>query len=103
MDQLAAIVSANIVGIHTVLAVCGVVDPDNRNLIRTGEVLTSIADFGVFDSDRDVVDMVKRLSSRTMNDSRVNLGTVNIKKVQDLVWRINDRQKFGQDLDPNAG
>ena len=31
MDKLAAIVAANIYGIHTVLAVCGVVDPDNRN------------------------------------------------------------------------
>ena len=92
MAQLAYIVASNIAGIHTVLAVCGVVDTDNRNLIRTGEGFTSIADFGVFDSNRDVVDMVKSLSSRTMNDSRVNLGTVNIKKVQDLVWWINDRQ-----------
>ena len=100
MAQLAAIVASEIAGIHTVLAVCGVVDPDNRNLIRTGEGLTSIADFGVFDSDRDVVDMEKRLSSRTINDGRVNLGTVHIKKIWALVWWINDRQKFGQDLDP---
>ena len=35
MAQLAAIVAANISGIHTVLDVCGVTDPDNRNLIRT--------------------------------------------------------------------
>ena len=40
MAQLAAIVAANIAGIHTVLAVCGMIDPDNRNLIRTGEGLT---------------------------------------------------------------
>ena len=69
-------------------------------MIRNGEGLTSIADFGVFDSDRDVVDMAKRLSSRTMNDGRINIGTVHIKKIQALVWWINDRQKFGQDLDP---
>ena len=100
MDQLAAIVSANIAGIHTVLDVCGVVDPDNHNLICTGEGLTSIADFGFFDSDRNVVDVVKRLSSRTMNNVRITIGTVHIKKIQGLVWWINDRQKFGQDLDP---
>ena len=100
MAQLAAIVAANTTGIHTVLAGCGVVDPDNRNLICTGEGLNSIADFGVFDSDRDVVEMAKRLSSCTFNDGRVNLGTVHIKKIQALVWWINDRQKFGQDLDP---
>ena len=100
MAQLAAIVAANTAGIHTVLAVCGVVDADDRNLIRTGKGLTSIADFGVFDSDRDVVDMAKRLSSRTINDGRVNLGTVHIKKIQALVWWIYDRQKFGQYLDP---
>ena len=97
MAQLAAIVAANIYGIRTVLAVCGVVDPDNRNLIRNGEGLTSIADFGVFDSDHDVVDMAKRLSSRTINDGRVNLGKVHIKNIQALVWWINYRQKFGQD------
>ena len=100
MAQLAAIFAANIVGIHTVLAVCGVIDPDNRHLICTGKGLTSFADFGVFDSDRDVVHMSNRLSSRTINDGRVNLGTVHIKNIQALVWWINDRQKFGQDLDP---
>ena len=61
MAELADIVAANIASIRTVLAVCGVVDPDNRNLICTGEGLTSIADFSVFDSDRDVVDMGKLL------------------------------------------
>ena len=99
MAQLAAIAAANIDGIHTVLAVCGVVDPNNRNLIRTGKGLTSIADFGVFDSDCDVVDMVKRLSRRTIKNGRVNIGTVHVKKIQALVCWINDRKKSGQDLD----
>ena len=100
MDQLAAIVATNIAGIHTVLALCGVIDPDNRNLIRTGEGITSIAYFGVFDSDHDVVDTAKRLSSRTINNGRVNIGTVHIKNIQALVWWINDSQKFGQYLYP---
>ena len=78
MSQLTAIVAAKISGIHTVLTVCGVVDPDNRNLIRTGKGITLIAEFGVFDSDRDVVDMAKRISSRTISDGRVNIGTVHI-------------------------
>ena len=91
MAQLAAIVAANIDGIHIVLAVCGLVDPDYLNLIRTGEGLTSISDFGVFDSDRDVVDMAKRLSSRTINNGRVNLGMLHIQKIQALAWWITDR------------
>ena len=81
MTKLAAIVTVNISGIHTVLAVCGVVDPDNHNLIRTSKGLTSIVDFGVFDSDHDVVDMVKHLSRRTINDGHVNLGIVHIKNI----------------------
>ena len=44
--------------------------------------------------------MAKQLSSRTINYVRVNIGTVHIKTIQALVWWINDRQKFGQDLDP---
>ena len=101
MAERAAIAAANIYGIHTVLAVCGVVDPYNRNLFRTSEGITLIADFGVFDRDRDGIDMAKRLSSPTMNNGRVNLGMVHIKKVQALDWWINERQKFGQDLDPD--
>ena len=101
MAEIAAIVAANIYGIHRFLALCGMVDPDNSNLIRTGKGLTSIADFGFFDSNLGVVYMVKRLSSRTINDGRVNLGTVHIKNIQALVWWINDRQNFGQDLDPD--
>ena len=97
MDKIAAIAAANIARIHTVLAVCGVIDPDNRNLIRTDKGLTSIADFGVFDRDHNAIDMEKRISSRTINDGRVNIGTLHIKKIQALVWWINDRQKFGQD------
>ena len=70
-------------------------------MIRTGEGLTSIADFGVFDSYRDFIDMVKHLSSCTINDGRFNLGTIHIKTLQALVWWINDCQKVGQDLDPD--
>ena len=86
MAQLADIDAANISGIHTVLAVCGVVDPDNHNLIRTGKELTSISYFGVFDSNRNVVYMAKCLSSLTFIGGRVNLCTLHIKKIQALVW-----------------
>ena len=81
MAELSYIVAANMYGIHTVLAVCGMVDPDNHNLIHTGKVLTSITDFGVFDSNCDVIYMVKRLSSRILKDGQFNIGTVQIKKV----------------------
>ena len=67
-------------------------------MIRTSEGLTSIAYFGVFDGDHDATDMAKSLSIRTARDVRVKLGMIHIKKVQALVWWINDRQNFGQDL-----
>ena len=40
MEELAAISAVNIAGIHSVLTVCGVVDPKNRDLICTGGGLT---------------------------------------------------------------
>ena len=95
MAELSYIVAANMYGIHTVLAVCGMVDPDNHNFYTRGFRTTSIADFGVFDSDRDVTDVAKRLYSRIINDGRVNICTVHIKNIQVLVWWINDCQKFG--------
>ena len=98
MAKLSAIAAFIISDIHSVRTVCVVVDPNNRDLIITGEVLTSIADFCVFEGECDVSDMAKRLSSRTANDGRVNLGMVHIKKLQALFWWINDLQKLGQYL-----
>ena len=100
MAKHTTIAAVNISGIHSVLTVYGVVYPNNRDLIRTGEGLTSIVDFGVFDGDHDVADIAKSLSSRTSNDGHVNLGMVHIKELQALVYWINDHQKFGQDLNP---
>ena len=102
MAKHTTIAAVNISGIHSVLTVYGVVYPNNRDLIRTGEGLTSIVDFGVFEGNHDVADIAKSLSSRTANDGHVNLGTVHIKKLQALVWWINDRQRFRQYLNPDG-
>ena len=51
------------------------------------------------DGDTDVTEMAKRMSSRTQGEGRVNLRTVQIKRIQALVWWVHDRQKRGLDLD----
>ena len=55
------------------------------------EGCNSHEDFGVTDGKMDILKITKRLVSRAIV-TRVNLGTVQIKKIQDLVWRIHDLQ-----------
>ena len=57
----------------------------------------SLEGFGVMDGDTDVLDMAKRLASTAVAIC-VNLGTVQIKGLQDLVWWIHDRQTHNQPL-----
>jgi hypothetical protein len=49
----------------------------------------------VMEGDKDVLEMAKRMANRTVNDGRVVLGTVQIKRLQALVWWIRDHQRRG--------
>ncbi len=82
--------------LHAVLTVCGVTDVNMRNNIINAEGLNVITDLSILEEDDDVTSMAKRLSDRTVAEGRVRLGTVQIKKIQALIWWIKDRQKFGQ-------
>ena len=57
----------------------------------------SLKYFGVIGGDMDVLEREKRLAS-TAFVTRVNLGTVQIKRLQALVWWIHDNQTHNQPL-----
>ena len=54
------------------------------------------------EDDKDVIEMAKRMASRSLNQGRVNLSTVTIKRLQALVWWIRDHQKLNLPLDAAA-
>jgi hypothetical protein len=81
--------------LHMVLEMCGVADVATRNNIINREGFTTIEDLGVLENDTDVLDMAKRMASRTQAEGRVLLGTVIVKRLQTLVWWVRDHQKRG--------
>ena len=83
--------------VDAVLIVCGIVNAEHRQRLVAGEGFTTLEMFGIMDGDQDVVDMAKRLAGRPAA-SRVNLGTIQIKALQALVWWVHDRQTHGQPL-----
>jgi hypothetical protein len=84
--------------VRAVLGICGIDDAVIRERMIQHEGFTSLADLGEMDNDTDVSDMAKRMAGRTAAEGRVNLGTVQIKKLQALVWWVKDRQKRGLEL-----
>ena len=51
--------------IHAALTVCSFNDAGIHNRTINNEGFQSLADFGILDSDKDVLEMVKHLGSRT--------------------------------------
>ena len=86
--------------LHLVFEVCGIVDAVMRTNIINQEGFATTEDLGVLETDMDVLDMAKRMVSRTQAEGRVLLGTVVVKKrLQMLVWWVRDHQKHGLDVD----
>jgi hypothetical protein len=56
-----------------------------------------IADFGILE-DKDVFEMVKHLGNRTVAAGRVNVGVIQVKKLQALCYWVRDQQKHGQGI-----
>ena len=56
--------------------------------------------FALLSGDTDVMEMAKRMSSRSLNAGRVILGTMQIKKIQALVFWVKDLAKRGITPDP---
>ena len=77
--------------VHAVLQVCGIANAAVRNLLIQNEGFDTLEDIAVMEEDRDVSEMAKRAAQRTVADGRVLLGTVQIKRMQGLVWWLHDR------------
>jgi hypothetical protein len=83
--------------IHAVLVICGFANVVDRMSINNNEGFQSIADFGILE-DEDVLEMVKRLGNRTVAAGRVNVGAIQVKKLQALCYWVRDQQKHGQGI-----
>jgi hypothetical protein len=83
--------------IHAVLAICGFANVVDRTSIINNEDFQSIADFGVLE-DEDVFEMVKHLGNCTVAAGRVNVGAIQVKKLQALCYWVRDQQKHGQGI-----
>jgi hypothetical protein len=88
--------------VHGALAVCGVSDVASRNVFIQVEGLDSIEAFGALSGDPDVTEMAKRMASRTINAGRVILGTMQIKRIQALVFWVKDHEKRQVEINPDA-
>jgi len=84
--------------VQAALAVCGVTAAATRTRIIDNEGFASLEDLSVLENDKDVDEMAKRLAARTLADGRVNLGMVQIKRIQALAWWTHDQIKHGQAL-----
>ncbi len=81
--------------IHAVLAICGFANVMDCTSIINNEGFQPIADFGVLE-DKDVFEMVKRLGNRTVVAGCVNIGVIQVKKLQALCYWVCDQQKHRQ-------
>jgi hypothetical protein len=76
--------------IHAVLAICGFANVVDHTSIINNEGFQSIADFGILE-DKDVFEMVKRLGNRNVAAGRVNVGAIQVKKLQALCYWVHDQ------------
>jgi transposase-like protein len=87
--------------LHAVFAMCGIPDAATQTLIMNREGSNQLDNLGVLETDTDVMEMAKRMASRTQAEGWVLLGTVVIKRLQTLVWWIRDHQKRELPLNAN--
>ncbi len=87
--------------VHGVLQVCGITSVTSRNIFINTEGLDLIEAFGAMNGDSDVSEMAKRMAARSSTAAgRVVLGTMQIKRLQALVYWVKDHDKRGLDIDP---
>jgi hypothetical protein len=85
-----------------VLEICGVSSATARDVFIEVEGLNTIEAFGALSGDADVTEMAKRMASCTANVGRVILGTMQIKRIQALVFWVKDHERRQLDIEPNA-
>jgi hypothetical protein len=83
--------------IHAVLAICGFANVVDHTSIINNEGFQLIAHFGILE-DKDVFEMVKRVGNCTVVACRVNVGAIQVKKLQALCYWVRDEQKHGHGI-----
>jgi hypothetical protein len=86
--------------VHAALEVCGIGAAAARNVFIQVKGINSLEAFGALSGDADVTEMAKRMASRTINAGRVILGTMQIKRIQALVFWVKDHEKRKVGIDP---
>ena len=86
--------------VHIALRVCGITAQASRKVFIEIEGIDSLEAFGMLNGDSDVNEMAKRMASWNVNAGRVILGTMQIKRLQGLVFWVKDHEKRQLDIDP---
>jgi hypothetical protein len=82
--------------VHEILTICGITTAANRKTFINIEGLDSVEAFASMNGDSDVMEMAKRMASRpNAAAGRVILGTMQIKRLQALVYWVKDHNKRG--------
>ena len=92
---------ADPVAMHALFTRCGLTTAAQRNILITNEGFDRPSSLAHLETDTDVFEMAKRLSSRTAAEGRINLGTVVIKNLQALAWWIRDKLSHGEAINHN--
>ena len=80
--------------IHNMLITPGMMNPAHRDTFINIEGLDSVAAFASLSGDSDVTEMAKRMASRpNVAAGRVILRTMQIKRIQALVYWVKDFDK----------
>ena len=88
--------------VHRVLQICGIANNANRLTFINIEGLDTIEAFGSMSGDTDVTEMAKRMAARSSAATgRVILGTMQIKRLQALVYWVKDNTNRGIEIDPD--
>jgi hypothetical protein len=96
-DVIPSVVALAVVAhpdIHAVLAVCGFANVVDQTSIINNDGFQLIADFGILE-DKDVFEMVKCMGNRMVAAGRVNIGAIQVNKLQALYYWVHDQQKHG--------
>ena len=85
-----------------VLEVCGITNNTARRTFINIEGLSHIEAFGAMSGDTDVTEMAKCMAARSSAATgRVILGTMQIKRLQALVYWVKDSTNRGLEIDPD--
>ena len=84
--------------VHQALRVCGVTAASARKVFIDVEGIDNLEALGTLNGDTDVTEMAKRMASRSANAGKVILGTMQIKRLQALVYWVKDHEKRQMEL-----